>query len=222
MKNIRRFKDIINANINATLNKAENPEKMIRFMIQEMEETLIDLKSSCAAKIADKTRLDQELKSIKAVVTRWKNRAELAVEKGKDELAREALAEKMKAERSMNSLQENLTKLDAIISECRANITKLEERLQTVRDKQQILIQRGIHAQETILAKEKMREADGTEAYRRFSDLEQRIERMEAEAEMAGFGTDPAKEDLFFKMESEDEIEEELAKLKKTMVSKKA
>jgi phage shock protein A len=92
-----RFKDIINANINSMLDKAENPEKMIRLMMQEMEDTLIDLKSSCAAKMAGKTKTLRELKDAEARVQRWQSRAELAISKKRDDLAREALIEKQKA-----------------------------------------------------------------------------------------------------------------------------
>ncbi len=221
MKHMRRFKDIINANINATLDKAENPEKMIRYMVQEMEETLVDLKTSCAAKIAEKTQVEQELKEVESVRDRWQNRAELAVEKGKDELAREALIEKQKADRSVEALKEHLAKISTIISECKGNTLKLEERLQSVKDKERILIQRGIHAQETIIAREKIKEATGNEAYRRFSELENRIEQMEAEAEMSGFGADPLKEDAFFNLEHDEAVEAELAALKKSKAAKK-
>nr|MDA3835267.1 PspA/IM30 family protein [Spirochaetales bacterium] len=87
MKHIRRFKDIIHANVNSALDRAENPEKMIRFMLQEMEESLTELKSSCTSKIADRARTEQELAQLQEAVARWNNRAELAVEKGKDSLA---------------------------------------------------------------------------------------------------------------------------------------
>ncbi len=220
MKHMRRFKDIINANINATLDKAENPDKMIRYMVQEMEETLVELKASCAAKIAEKTQVAGELREVESVMNRWVNRAELAVEKGKDELAREALIEKQRAEKSANALREHLTKIDSIIGECKGNTLKLEEKLQTVKDKQRILIQRGIHAQETIIAREKIKEATGNEAFRRFSELENRIEQMEAEAEVAGFGNDPLKEDAFFNLEHDEAIEAELAKMKKKAAKK--
>jgi phage shock protein A len=215
MKNMRRFKDIINANINATLDKAENPEKMIRYMIGEMEDTLVDLKSSCAAKIAEKTRVELELEELTAVMDRWKSRAELAVEKGKDELAREALIEKQRAEKTLAAVKEDLVQIETIIRECKANTVKLEERLASVQEKQRILIQRGIHAQETILARERIRKAEGTDAFRRFEDLEHKIEQMEAEAEMSGFGAPSDKEDAFFTMEHENSVEAELAELKR-------
>lgn len=219
MRNIRRLKDIIHANVNSALDKAENPEKLIRYMIGEMEESLTDLKSSCAAKMAQKTRTEQEITRLQETVARWSERAELAVDKGKDELAREALVEKNRAERKLEAAKNSLSRLETIISECRSNTKELEQKLQSVREKQRTLIERGIHARETLLTREQIREAEGEDAYRRFSQFEQRIERMEAEAEMAGFGSKPS-EDAFSSMEHEDEIEDQLSELKKKAKSK--
>lgn len=195
---------------------------MIKYMVSEMEDTLVDLKSSCAAKIAEKTRVEEEFKELAAVAARWTARAELAVEKGKDDLAREALLERQKAEHAMGVLKEDITHLDSIISECRSNTVKLEEKLQKVEERQRILIQRGIHAQETILAKEKIKRAEDSDAYRRFEEFEQRIEQMEADAEMADYGLKNEKEDEFFSMEHEDSLEAELAELKKKASAKRS
>ena len=87
--------DIINANMNALLDKAEDPEKMLRMMIQEMEDTLIELKSSCASAMAESAKLERNIKEAKEAEERWEKRAILAVSKGKEDLAREALSEKL-------------------------------------------------------------------------------------------------------------------------------
>jgi phage shock protein A len=209
-----RFKDIINANINSMLDKAENPEKMIRLMMQEMEDTLIDLKSSCAAKMAGKTKTLRELKDAESRVKRWQSRAELAISKKRDDLAREALIEKQKAQQTLNALKEDASQFDKLIAECKENIIELEEKLQSVRQKHKILVQRSLHAEEQKRAKTSMNQAEGDDAFRRFSDLENRIERMEAEAEMAGFHAENSMEQEFSHLETSDEIEEELTKLK--------
>lgn len=210
-----RFRDIINANINSMLDKAENPEKMIRLMMQEMEDTLIDLKSSCAAKMAGKAKAQRELKEIQSKVDRWHNRAELAVSKKRDDLAREALAEKKRAQQDAEALRSDVEQYDRLIEECKANILQLEEKLQSVRQKHKILVQRSLHAQEQKQARTTTRQAEGEEAMRRFSDFESKIERMEADAEMTGFGEASTVEQEFSKLESSDEIEQELSNLKK-------
>ena len=99
-----RFMDIVNSNINSLLDKAEDPEKMLRLMIQEMEDTLIELKSNAAGSIAQKIKLERKASDTEATVSRWEQRAMLAIEKGKEDLAREALIEK---ERSTFSFLES-------------------------------------------------------------------------------------------------------------------
>lgn len=215
-----RFKDIVNANINSMLDKAENPEKMIRLMMQEMEDTLIDLKSSCAAKMASRTKAERELKEISSRIDRWQNRAELAISKKRDDLAREALVERKKAETEASVLQEDVVQYEKLISECKENILQLEEKLQNVRQKHKVLVQRSVHAQEQKRAKSTLRQAENDDAFRRFSELEGRIERMEAEAEMTGFADAPL-EDEFSRLETTEEIEDELKELKDKLTAKK-
>jgi len=212
-----RFKDIMSANINSLLDKAENPEKMIRLMIQEMEDTLVELKSACAAKMAAKTKAEREAREVESAMERWMARAQLAVEKKKDDLAREALNEKMKYARDLDVLKTDVDQYEKLISECKDNIIKIEEKLQTVRQKHKLLIQRGVHAKEQKKARETIREAAGSKAFQRFSELEGRIERMEAEAEMAGVSSPSGLEDEFQKLESNSDIEAELQALKNSV-----
>jgi phage shock protein A len=216
-----RFKEIVNANINSMLDKAENPEKMIRLMMQEMEDTLIDLKSSCAAKMAAKTKTEREIREIRARVKRWQSRAELAISKGRDDLAREALTEKKRAEKESAALEDDRAQYEKLISECKENILQLEEKLQSVRQKHKILVQRALHAQEQKKAKATMRQAGSEDAFRRFSELEGRIERMEAEADMAGLDDLSSLESEFSRLETTDEIEDELNLLKEQIKNRK-
>lgn len=224
MKHAQRIQDIVKSNINAVLDEVENPDKMIRSLIQEMEDSLIKLKTSCADKIAEKTYITEELEKAEAAAKRWTERAELAIKKGKDDFAREALIEKHRAERRINDLSAQLTSFDSIIQECRSNSVELESRLQQVKQKQRVLIQRGIHAKETIIAREQIKAATNNDAFRRFAEIEHRIEQLEAEAEMAGFASESINSNLnftteteFSTMEQDSEADEELSKLKKAL-----
>ena len=216
-----RFKDIVNSNINSMLDKAEDPEKMINLMIREMEDTLVELKTSCAATMADRAKAERELSVFEEKNNRWEGRAKLAVEKGRDDLAREALMEKRKCGDQLELLTNELGQFDKLIDESRANIIQLEEKLETVKQKRRILIQRGIHAKEKMRARESMKSASGADAAMRFDELEGRIERMEADADMVLGSTPNASENEFSQMENESEIEEELSALKKSMKTKK-
>lgn len=215
MKHIRRVKDIISANVQSALDKAENPEKMIRYLLTEMDEALEDLKASFAGRTAERKRLDAQIKELEQTVARWTDRAELAIDKGKEDLAREALVEKKKAMRTLASLKQTASSLDSIIIENRNDIDELHKKLETMETKQRSLVERGIHARESLAVHRQIKDADSEDTYRRFSEIEHRIERMEAEAQMAGFGAPQSSEDTFEELEGEDEIEQELAALKK-------
>jgi phage shock protein A len=219
-----RFRDIVNSNINDILDKVEDPEKMIRLMIQEMEDTLVELKSSCAGKMASKAEINREKEYLEKTLERWDGRARLAIEKNREDLAREALLEKKNSQNQIDLLVKDLDHFTTLIDECKSNILQLEQKLEEVRQKHKLLIQRGRHAAETKQARTVLRQADGTQAFQRFNDLEKKVERMEAEAEMSGFGTsgsrDSSIEHEFDKLESETEIDEELAALKKSMKGK--
>ncbi|OJF77004.1 MAG: hypothetical protein BKP49_03870 [Treponema sp. CETP13] len=212
-----RFKDIVNANINAMLDQAEDPEKMINLMIREMEDTIVELKSTCANSMSEEKEIEKEITDGKALVERWDIRARLAVEKQKDDLAREALFEKKAASNQLEVVEENLKQLKTLISESKANIFALEEKLESVKQKKRILSQRATHAQDKKRARENLKKASGIEAASKFDELEQRIRRMEADADLVFTDKKSEKEAEFYKMEKESEIDKELEALKQTM-----
>ncbi len=215
MKTFKRFKDIVNANLNAKLDKMEDPEKMIRFMLTEMEETLIEAKSATAERMANRSVIEEEKRLATKELDRWTHRATLAVEKDRDDLAREALVEKSRVTKRIAALDEELNQMNAIVTSMQDQISKLENKRQEVRDKQRMLIQRAYHAKEKQKVVETLREIDCAATCHKFVELEEKIERMEADAEMAGFsGAAQTSESQFAKMETDEAIEAELAKLK--------
>ncbi|HHU88702.1 MAG: PspA/IM30 family protein [Sphaerochaetaceae bacterium] len=214
MKVFKRVRGIVNANLHAKLDKMEDPEKMIRLMLTEMDETLIEAKSSTAERMANRALILEEIKEAKELKGRWEKRSELAVDKERDDLAREAILEKGRINRRLEALNEELKQIDFIIASMDEQIAKLEAKREEVRDKQRILIQRALHAQEKKKVVEALRAIDSSLPYRRFSELEEKIERLEAEAEMADFSPSATKEKEFAKLESDSEVEAELAKLK--------
>ncbi|MCG8453316.1 MAG: PspA/IM30 family protein [Spirochaetales bacterium] len=212
-----RMGDIINSNINAMLDKAEDPEKMIRLMIQEMEDTLVDLKSSCASKMATKAEMQREKETLEAKSKRWDERATLAVERDRDDLAKEALLEKKNCQKQLDYAEIDLENYTQLISDCKSNIVQLEQKLEEVSLKHKMLIQRGIHAKEKQRARTMMSHASGNDAMMRFSELENRIERMEADADLSGRVEDNDLEREFSRLESDNAVEAELAALKKSV-----
>lgn len=222
MKTFNRFKDIINANVNAKLDKMEDPQKMIRLMLSEMEETLAEAKSAAAERLANKTVIEEEISQTKALLARWEHRAKLAVEKDRDDLAREALIEKNRVGKRLAVLGDELIQMQAIVDSTQDQIAKLEAKRQEVKDKERILIQRAYHAKEKQKIVEMLRGIDTAATCRKFAEMEEKVERMEAEAEMAGFtGTARTAETEFAQMEKDETIEEELARLKASRNTKK-
>jgi phage shock protein A len=215
-----RFRDIISSNINAMLDKAEDPEKLIRLMIREMEDTLVEIKTACAGVMAGGKKIKRQLEGLGARAQYWEEKAELAVNKGRDDLAREALVEKRKFNRRIETLENDLTEHDLLIEQYQDDIRQLEEKLKSARDKQRMLVQRHIHAQKKMQAQEKIRRIDSSETVMKFDELENRIERMEAEADLVNYGKKTSLEEELERLSVDEEIENELRALKAPVVEK--
>ena len=209
-----RFRDIVSSNINAMLDKAEDPEKLIKLMIREMEDTLIELKASCAGVIAGRKKNQRRLDNLVSRQEQWQARASLAVSRGRDDLAREALNEKRRFADMVSSLKQDLMEHDDMVRKYQEDITLLEDKLHTAREKQGLLVQRHVHARKKRRAQEEIRRVDNFETIARFDHLENRIDRMEAEADLVNFGKKPTVEEEFDNLILDDDIEKELAALK--------
>jgi phage shock protein A len=221
-----RFRDIINSNINSMLEKAEDPQKLLRLMIQEMEETLVELKSSCAAAMAETMKIRREWEQANSKASGWYDKARLAVEKNREDLAREALLEKRRQETKVEILAKELRANEGIIQGYKDDIATLEEKLISAKENQRIFIQRQMRARGKKRMRQDLRRAESSAVLLRFEEFEQRIERMEAEAELAGpwatnvrpeSGQKPVDftlEEKFAMLEAEDDINRDLAALR--------
>lgn len=206
-----RFMDIVSSNINGLLDMAEDPEKMVKLMLQEMEDTLIELKSTCAARMADKTRAERLKEEQEALAARWSNRARLAVEKDRDDLAREALGEKLRAEKTRDDYTAEIARHETLIEESKADITKLEEKLTSTRATyKKLQEERAKRVREEQNAQSTYRAA-AENPFSRFSKMEEQLNRMKAEQETYG---DEDLDARFEDLEELDEIEAELRELR--------
>jgi len=213
-----RFRDIVGSNINSMLDRAEDPEKMIRLMIQEMEDTLIELKSACAGVMAESKKFERQLLTLNKQVDYWEDKANLAVTKGRDDLAREALVEKRRYSQRAESLANQFTEHEALLEQYKEDIRQLEDKLKKAREKERMLVQRHIHASRKKRAQEEMRRVDSADAIFKFEELEHRIEHMEAEADMVNFGRQPNLEDELERLALDEEIESELKAIKASSI----
>ncbi len=211
-----RMRDIVSANINAMLDHAEDPEKMVRMMIQEMEDTLVEVKASCAAVMADQKKQERQLAATRAEIEAWEARARLAVEKGRDDLARAALVEKQRFTARGHSLEEEMERTRQAVIDFQEDIVQLEKKLADARDKQRSIIHRRSAALARRDTQTKIRAIDTSEAFARFEAYENGIERLEAEAGLVD-ALRPKTQSLreeFNNLEHAEEIEQELDRLR--------
>ena len=212
MNVFKRIHDIFSSNVNHALDKLEDPAKMIRYTIVEMESSLSKAKDSAAKTLADIKAREAELKVQKEGVARWDVRAQLAVKNGKDELAREALVEKQTATSKVNALETEIAELKNINASQEAQIVKLTEKLEEVKAKERTLVARAEHAKEKIKIEKQISATDCSAAIKRFNEMEEKVERLEAEAAMASKSFE--NESQFTAMENKDSIDKELEEMK--------
>ena len=215
-----RFRDIISSNISAMLDRAEDPEKLIKLMIREMEDTLVEIKASCAGVMASMKKIQRQLDEVQSRDKYWEDRAALAVSKGRDDLAREALLEKRRYGERAVSLEEELSEHGLLVEQYQEDIGLLEDKLGSAREKQRMLQQRHIHARKKMRAQEDIRRMETSDAIFRFEEFENRIERMEAEAELVNFGRKPTLEGELDSLLVDDDIEKELQRIKSSFSRK--
>lgn len=198
--------------MNAMLDKAEDPEKLIRLMIREMEDTLVEMKSSCAQAMAQDAQQQRLAGELDEQIERWTQRAELAAEKGKEDLAREALLERKAAVQRRTDVGDNAGKMAGIVAQYRKDIAELEAKIAQARKKHVVLVQRHRQAEQRKKAQSGIRTYDSAHAMAKFEDLEARIDRAEADASLINVKS-AVTEDAFYKLERDEEVERELTAL---------
>jgi len=137
-----RFTDIINANINAMLDKAEEPEKMIKLIIQEMEETLVEVRSTAAKQIAEKKTVMRNVRDMEKRVDNWQKKAELALSKGREDLAKSALIEKQNCTQKLVEFNAELAQLDEYLMAVQQDSQRLQDKLTEAKRKQEAFAMR--------------------------------------------------------------------------------
>ncbi|HVY89034.1 MAG TPA: phage shock protein PspA [Hyphomonadaceae bacterium] len=209
-----RLSDIINSNINAMLDKAEDPEKIARLIIQEMEDCLVEVRSAAARSMADKKEYERDIVQLEQARLDWAAKAELAVEKGREDLARGALAAKQRAEREIDGRRQALKAIDEITVKRQDDLEKLQSKLDEAKTKLRALIVRREAAEHRIQMRSRIEVNKVDEAMRRYAQVERKVDEMEAYADLINVG-ERSLEAQFQDMAAEESVEKELAEIKR-------
>jgi phage shock protein A len=211
-----RFSDIVNSNINALLDKAEDPEKMVRLIIQEMEDTLVEVRSSSAKTIAEKKELQRVVSRLEEDVADWQSKAELALSKDRDDLARSALVEKQKAADQAAAVNADIANLDTHISKLQDEVAQLQEKLADAKARQKTMLMRQKTVASRLEVKKSLDSTRLNDAMYKFERYEQKIDNLEAQVESYDLGKKTLR-DEFAELAAQDKIDSELAALKAKM-----
>lgn len=208
-----RFTDIVNSNINALLDKAEDPEKMVRLIIQEMEDTLVEVRSASAKTLASKKEITAQINKYESDAADWGAKAELALSKEREDLARAALQEKKKAAEAADALGRELAIVDEQISKLQEEVGQLQEKLADAKTRQKAIIMRQKTASSRLEVKRTLDSSKVDNAMGRFEQYERKIDDLESQVDAYDLGKKTL-EDEFAGLEADDKIDEELAALK--------
>ena len=210
-----RFSDIVNSNINAILDKAEDPEKIVRLMIQEMEDTLVEVRSAAARSIADKKDLNRKLEALDSELRDWDEKAELAMRKGREDLAKAALVEKSRVQGAVDALKADYVSVDEGLAKLNEDIARLEAKLHDAKARQKALLARHKTANSRLAARKKIHDYKIDDALVRFEQYTRRIDDVEGRIEAYDLGLPKDLNHEFASLEAEESVQEELEELKR-------
>ncbi|BDI61722.1 phage shock protein PspA [Qipengyuania nanhaisediminis] len=214
-----RTRDIIAANFNDLLDNADDPSKMIRMIILEMEETLVEVRASAARTIADQKEMHRHVVKLDRLQADWSEKAQLALSKDREDLARAALIEKKKASDMGDQLRAEIAVLDDALRAYEVDIQKLQHRLREARSRQTQIAARLESAENRVKLRTLMSTERTDEALARFDQLERRVDYAEGRADAIAIGQDgpPSLSDEIAALEGADAIDDELAEMKKAL-----
>jgi phage shock protein A len=217
-----RTRDIFAANFTELLDRAEDPARMIRMIILEMEETLVEVRASAARSIADRKEMDRALVRLNELQSSWTEKAELALSKDREDLAKAALIERQKAADMAESLQLELKSIEDTLKGYEADIAKLQGKLREARARQNAIATRIESAVTRARAREVLHGNRTEDAFSRFDQLERRADFAEGRADALGMTGPKSLEEEIAELRSTDKVDAELEAMKAALKAKGA
>lgn len=216
-----RLGDIVNSNINAILDRAEDPEKLVRLIIQEMEDTLVEVRSSAVKTVAEKKEIERRLSEIRRESDDWQRKAEFALSKDREDLAKGALVAKAKLAEAAEQMAVELGRLDSALSKTNEDIGALQVKLADAKTREKTLIARHKTATNRLKVRTQLYDDRITDAFSRFEQVERNLDVLEGRSEVLGMGRGAKSlDDEIAELEAESKVESELAALKAKLAAK--
>jgi phage shock protein A len=209
-----RLSDIVNANLNSILDRAEDPAKLIRLVIQEMEDTLVEVRSGAVRVIAERKELERRIARLSADRDDWQKKAEFALTRDRDDLARGALLAKAQIIRAIDDAQTQLNHVVAGLEQQNEDIGKLQAKLADAKSREKLLLTRKTTAEARLKLRGRLHDDRVTDAFMKFEKIEQALDEMEGRVEAYDLGRARTLEDEFADLEADQSVNDELAALK--------
>ena len=216
-----RLTDIVNSNLNSILDRAEDPEKLIRLVIQEMEDTLVEVRSSTVRTIAERKEIERKLSQLGREMDEWQRKAELALSRDRDDLAKGALVAKSKIAEQIDALQHQLTHIEEALAKSSEDISRLQEKLTDAKKREKAIVLRHKSAASRLKVNTQIHDDRINDAFARFEQVERNLDELEGRAESMDIGRKKTLAEEFSDFEASTKVEQELADLKARMHNSK-
>lgn len=215
-----RLTDIINSNINGLLDRAEEPEKLIRLVIQEMEDTLVEVRTSTVRTIAEKKELDRRIADLNRDAEEWRRKAELALSRDREDLARGALIARAKATEALEVLVRERAHVEEALAKTSDDIAKLQAKLADAKAREKAIVMRQKSAETRLKVRSKLYDERITDAFTRFEQIERNLDELEGRVESYDIGRKKPLAEEIADLEANDQVDRELAQMKARLAGK--
>ncbi len=212
-----RLADIVNSNLNALLDRAEDPEKLIRLIVQEMEDTLVEVRSSAVRTIAEKKELERRLETLRREQDEWQRKAEFALLKEREDLAKGALLAKSRLAETLKTTERQFAQIEDALAKQNEDLAKLEAKLKDAKSREKSIVTRQKSAAARLKVRAKLYDERIGDAFARFEQVERALDELEGKVEVYDLGRKKTVADELAELETDAGVERELAELKKRL-----